>query len=195
MQSDVTTVVQLILRDRQGRDRMWWEQMRAQFWPDARVHLSWFAGTAYQHVDQSSSMNSGGSISTHRLSPPIVHVSGDRAIAELPTIIEAPLTVSGSDALLMSSLRIQYRAERREGEWRLSMLDTIYERDRIVPVTPGAVIKIDPAELGRFRAPFRLLAWFLAARGYSVLDDLIGEDRPDDVAAFYQREWDWLGSR
>lgn len=192
MQSDIEAVTQLILRDRQGRDRLWWEQMRAQFWPDARVHLSWFEGTAYEHVDQSSSMNAGGSVSTHRLSPPVVHVAGNRAIAELPTIIEAPTSVRGVDALLLSSLRIQYRAERRGGEWRLSMLDTIYERDRLVSLTPGVVIGIDPGELDRYRAPFRLLAWFLQERGYSMLEDLIGEDRPQEVAEFYRREWEWL---
>lgn len=189
---NVTTVTQLILHDRQGRDRLWWDQMRRQFWPDARVHLSWFEGTAHEHVDQSSSMNLGGAVSTHRLSPPIVHIAGDRAIAELPTVIEAPLSVGDVEAVLLSSLRIQYRAERRDGEWRLSLLDTIYERDRLVTTLPGATIDIDPQELARFRAPFRLLAWFLSTRGYEVLDDLVGEDRPEDVAAFYERERRWL---
>jgi hypothetical protein len=92
----------------------------------------------------------------------------------------------------MSSLRIQYRAERREGQWRLSLLDTVYERDWLVPITPGAIVEIAPAELDRYRAPFRLLAWFLDKRGYSVLDDLIGEDRPQEVAEFYRHEWEWL---
>lgn len=72
------------------------------------------------------------------------------------------------------------------------MLDTIYERDRLVSLTPGVVIGIDPGELDRYRAPFRLLAWFLQERGYSMLEDLIGEDRPQEVAEFYRREWEWL---
>lgn len=194
MPSDVEIVTQLILHERQGRDRLRWEQMRDQYWPDATVHLSWYDGPAYEHIDQSAAMNSGGSVSSHRLSPPVVHVDGDRAIAELPTVIEAPITIDGLDAVLMSSLRLQYRALRRKGEWRLSLLDTVYERDRLVATTPGESVHIDPAVLAQFRPSFRLLAWFLDTRGYAVLDDLLGEDRPNDVALFYERELNWLRS-
>ncbi|GAA1011044.1 hypothetical protein Aple_057210 [Acrocarpospora pleiomorpha] len=190
--SDVETVTQLVLHERQGRDRRWWDQMRAQYWPDATVHLSWFEGGAYENVDLSEAMNANGSVSTHRLSPLVVHVIGDRAIAELPTVIEAPITINDVDVVLMSSLRIQYRALRRDSEWRLLRLDTIYERDHLVVTTPGESVHVDAAELAPFRKPYRLLAWFLAARGYAVLDDLLGDDRPDEVAAFYERERRWL---
>lgn len=192
MPSDVEVVSQLILHERQGRDRLRWEQMREQYWPDAWVHLSWYDGPAFEHIDQSAAMNSGGSVSSHRLSPPVIHIAGDRAIAELPTVIEAPINVDGVSAVLMSSLRLQYRASRRDGQWRLSLLDTVYERDRLEVNDPGASVHIDPAVLERFRSSFRLLAWFLDTRGYAVLDDLLGEDRPGEVAAFYDREFAWL---
>ncbi|GAA0975554.1 hypothetical protein GCM10009555_033620 [Acrocarpospora macrocephala] len=190
--SDIETVTQLVLHERQGRDRRWWDQMRAQYWPDATVHLSWFEGSAYENVDQSEAMNANGSVSTHRLSPLVVHVAGDRAIAELPTVIEAPITINDVDVVLMSSLRIQYRALRRDSEWRLLRLDTVYERDHLVVTTPGESVHVAAAELAPFRKPYRLLAWFLASRGYTVLDDLLGDDRPDEVAAFYERERRWL---
>lgn len=192
MASDIETVTQLILHERQGRDRLRWGQMRDQYWPDAMVHLSWYHGPAYEHIDQSAAMNSGGSVSSHRLSPAVVHVEGDRAIAELPTVIEAPMTIDGIDAVLMSSLRLQYRALRRDGQWRLSLLDTVYERDRLVVTTPGESVHVDPVALARYRPSFRLLAWFLDTRGYAVLDDLLGDDIPDEVASFYEREFNWL---
>lgn len=190
--SDVEVVTQLVLHERQARDRRWWDRMRAQYWPDATVHLSWFAGNAWENVDASAAMNADRSVSVHRLSPAVVHVAGDRALAELPTVIETLVVVDGVDAILQTYLRIEYRAERRASEWRISQLDTIYERDLFVPTTPGQSARIDPADLEPYRAPFRLLGWFLAARGHSVLDDLIGEDRPEDVAAFYAREFEWL---
>jgi hypothetical protein len=190
--SDVEAVTQLVLRERQGRDRRRWQQMRDAYWPDAVVHLSWFQGNAHENVDATAAMNADGNVSTHRLSPVHVEVVGDRAIAEIPTAIEAPITLDGVDAVLTSYLRITYRALRRDGTWRIINLDTIYERDLLVPTVPGQPIDIDPADLVSYRKPFRLLAWFLASRGYEVLDDLLGEDRPDEVAAFYEREQRWL---
>ena len=192
IKSDIETVTQLILLERQGRDRGWWDQMRAQYWPDAVMHLSWFDGSAHDNVDMSKEMNSGGNLATHRLSPIVVHVDGDRALAEVPAAIEAPTIIQGVDVVLTSYLRLQYRAIRREGDWRLLSLNTVYERDLLAATTPGRVVHVDDAELAPFRKPYRLLAWFLASRGYSVLDDLLGEDRPDEVAAFYERERRWL---
>ena len=51
---------------------------------------------------------------------------------------------------------------------------------------------MDVGELAVFRKPYALLAWVLSSRGYSVGDDLLGDDRPDEVAAHYRRERDWL---
>lgn len=190
--SDIEAITQVVMHERQGRDRRWWDQMREQYWPDAEVHLSWFSGNAHENVDSSAVMNADGNVSTHRLSPLYVHVEGDRALVEMPTAIEAPITVDGTDAVLTSYLRIQYRVLRRDGAWRVIRLDTIYERDTLTPTLPGTALTIDPAEVAGFRRPFRLLAWFLAKRGYSVLDDLLGEDRPDEVTAFYDAEQRWL---
>lgn len=189
---DIATVTQLVLHERQARDRRWWERMREQYWPDATVHLSWFDGGAYENVDASAQMNAERSVSLHRLSPPAIHVDGDRALVELPTEIETATVIDGIPAMLHTFLRIVYRAQRRNGQWRIFRLDTIYERDALVSAAPDELPRIDPDELASYRSPFRLLAWFLARRGYAVLDDLLGDDRPDDVAAFYDREFDWL---
>lgn len=41
--NDIAEVTQLVLHERQARDRGWWEPMRACFAPAATVRLSWFA--------------------------------------------------------------------------------------------------------------------------------------------------------
>jgi hypothetical protein len=35
--SDTEEITQLILRERQGRDRGWWAEMEQAFWPDLGV--------------------------------------------------------------------------------------------------------------------------------------------------------------
>jgi hypothetical protein len=43
-------VTQLILRERQCRDRGWWNQMAGCFAADSRVELSWFNGRGVDFV-------------------------------------------------------------------------------------------------------------------------------------------------
>ncbi|MGW5640638.1 hypothetical protein ACWEWQ_38800, partial [Streptomyces sp. NPDC003832] len=35
--ADVALVTQVVLAERQGRDRGWWEQMADRYWPDSTV--------------------------------------------------------------------------------------------------------------------------------------------------------------
>lgn len=63
--SDVTAITQLILRERQGRDRGWWDRMRAAFRPDSVVRLSWFSGTGPEFVRRSEEMSARGDLSVH----------------------------------------------------------------------------------------------------------------------------------
>jgi hypothetical protein len=190
--SDTETISQLVLHERRGRDRGWWDRMRSAFWPDAVVNISWFTGPAHEFVAASEAMSAGGTVATHRMAPIVVDVAGDRALAEAPAAIEVATTVQGVDAILTSFTRLQYRAERRDGHWRLRALDSIYERDMLVTAVPGATVRVDADELARFRRSYRLLAWHLNSRGHPVGDDKLGDDRPDEVATFYQREHDWL---
>ncbi|MFJ8990967.1 hypothetical protein ACIRQH_11370 [Streptomyces sp. NPDC102279] len=53
---------------------------------------------------------------------------------------------------------------------------------------------IPPEELVPFRAPYAILAWHLARRGYDVSADLLGDDQPERTAAFYAEDLTWLGS-
>jgi len=87
---------------------------------------------------------------SHRLGPILVTLAGDRAIAQLVTIIDIPFKLEGIDVTLSSHTRLLLRAERREGVWRLSGFDPVYLRDEIVPMIPGQTVAIDPGALKSF---------------------------------------------
>jgi hypothetical protein len=50
---DLVTITRLILHERQGRDRGWWQQMRETLAVDTRIHLSRFHGSGAEFITAS----------------------------------------------------------------------------------------------------------------------------------------------
>jgi hypothetical protein len=193
--ADAQAVAQLALRERQSRDRGWWDDMVSCFTPGAVIDMSWFTGPASEFVRLTRERSANGVWGRHRLSPPVVRVIGDRAWAELPLGIEFRITVNGVEADLVSYARSQYRAERRDGEWRIARITSIYERDTLTPAIPGTALGLDPADFAEFRPSYRNLAWYFNQAGTPLGDDLLGDDRPGKVAHHYETERAWLLAR
>jgi SnoaL-like domain len=189
---DITELTQVIFKERQGRDRGWFDQEAACFHPHSRVHITWFDGPGAEFVELSRAIFAEGIRPSHRLSPPVVHLAGERAVAEVATEISVIQSFGGVDAYVVSYTRLLYRLECIDGNWKISALDCIYERDTLVPVIYGMSPKIDPDVLSRFRRPFMYLAYHLHEIGKSVRDDLYGDDRPEQVKALYKAAFSWL---
>ena len=199
MSDDVSAVIQLIMRERQGRDRGWWQQMRDAYAADSIVDMSWFHGPGHEFVRRSQFMAESPSgwngHSVHRIAVPTVHIHGDRAWAEVPVTIEFRITLDNVEADLVSYCRNQYRATRdAEGVWRIVRLTSIYERDALTSVLPGDPLPVTAAELDGRRPSYRYLAWYQAHLGLTLRDDLLGDDQPDAVARQYDAEHKWLAN-
>src|SRR3984885_15433065 len=190
---DIAAVQQLILRERSSRDLGLWELMRDCFHDDSVVRLSWIDASGPEFVRRSKEMAERNVKATHRLGPILVTLSGDRAIAQLGAVIDIPSKVRGIAVMFSSHARFLFRAERREGVWRLSGFDAIYQRDEIMPAIPGQVVKIEPEELKNFRPSYRLLSFCLMSGGYPVRNDLAGVDRPATVDALTREVYGWAG--
>jgi|SRR5882757_589171 len=190
--SDTTDITQLVLRERQGRDRGWWEQMQACFHPDAVITVSWFIGSPAEFVAGSQATFERGIRPVHRLSPAAVHLHQDRAVLELPAAIEVRDVFEGVDADLVSFTRLLYRVHREKVGWQIRSLTCIYERDTLVPVVPGTPIALDAALLAKFRMPYRYLAYHLSMVGGSVGEGLYGDDEPDRVQSLYDGAFRWM---
>ncbi|WP_262505313.1 nuclear transport factor 2 family protein [Streptomyces sp. TRM68367] len=152
-------VTQLVLRERQSRERGWYEEMATCFADDSIVQMSWFTGSGADFVRQTRAMAGRGDHAVHRLSPPTVRIDGDRALVELPLVIEWRINTDGVQADLPSPCRSQHRAQRgTDGLWRSARITSIYEQDTLVPVLPGTRLAVDPAELAGYRPSYRFLA-------------------------------------
>ena len=190
--NDISEISQLVLHERQGRDRGLWEQMDACFHPDSLVHLSWFHGSGADFVAQSSAKSGGGILPVHRCSPPVVNLRGMRAVVELPLSAEVRMPISGVEVDLVSAMRLLYQVEQRDSTWKILVMNCIYERDTLTPSLPGVELKLDKERLAQFRMPFRCLAYQFSLRGIMVPNDLYGDDQPDRVKALYAQAKQWL---
>jgi len=185
-------VAELVLRERQSRDRGWWDDWSDCFAKDSLVDMSWFTGSGADFVKATRLRSTDGVWGRHRLCPPSVQVDGHRAWAELPLGIEFHLTVGGVEADLVSYCRSQYRAVRTDGTWRITRITSIYERDSLTPSVPGTNLDLDPATFAGYRPSYRCLAWHLSRDGSKISPDLPGDDRPASAADLYAAEQAWL---
>jgi hypothetical protein len=191
--ADTSAITQLILKERESRDLGRWDDMRDCFHPDSEIRISWFRGNGADFVTGSIDMARRNVLAKHRLSPIRVTLSGDRAVCTMSAIIEIPVALKATAMNLLSYTRFVYRAERREGTWRIVSFDAVYLRDELTPAVPGHSIVIDPNELKLFRPSYRLLSYVLSQQGYAVDPDLAGEDRPDSIRALMRGIFTWAG--
>jgi hypothetical protein len=191
--SDSEEITQLIMRERQGRDRGWWEQMRQTFWPEATLRLSWIDGSATDFVEGSRKMAAGASGAGHRLALPSIHIRDDRAVAEVSVTIQSRILVGGVETDLTTYLRLLYRTEKRGRRWGIVRMDAVYEADTITPALPGQTVNLDPKLLHGRRPSYRLLSYLLEHRGISVPDDLYGVDQPGPLVELYRSAFEWAG--
>ena len=191
--SDVEEITQLLLHERQARDRGWWGRMAASYDVDSLIEVSWLKGTGAEFVEWSRATSKGGRPpGAHRLSPPVIDVKGDRGVAELPMNMAVRTLIAGVAADVSSALRVLYRLRRGEDGWKIQTATAIYERDTLTPVVPGTMLAIDEDELNRLREPYRFLAYVLTLEGLSPGGGLYGDDQPERVAELYQAAFGWL---
>lgn len=174
---------QLVLRERQCRDRGWFGEMSECYLEDSRVRLSWYSGSGRSFCEASGEMAGQGARTTHRMGAPVVRRSGSRYFVEAPAEIIFALT-GDVPSYLISWARLAYRVERRAGGFGIAALDVIYERDELVPPSPSS----DSFP----RSSYARLAAHLRSIGYPVALDLLGDDRPEEVASFYDESALWL---
>jgi hypothetical protein len=191
--ADVSAVSQLVLRERHSRDFGLWQQMRDCFHEDSVVRLSWIDASGPEFVRRSEEMARRNVNVSHRVSPILVTLAGDRAIAQFTGAINIPFTLNGTEVMVSSHSLFLFRAERREQVWRISGFNMVYQRDEIAPVIPGQEIAIDPEAMKSFRPSYRLLSYCLTAGGFPVRNDLAGIDRPELVDALMREIYGWAG--
>ena len=190
---DISSITQLILLERESRDRGHWARMRECFQDDALIRISWITGNADEFVEGSIDMAKRGVLAKHRLGPVLVRLGTNRAVATLGGAIDIPVTLDGVQAQLSSYARFYYRAARHGTGWKLAGFDGAYLRDELVPSIPGQSLRVRPEDTTRFRTSYRMLSYVLSRNGYDVNGNLPGDDRPESIDALESELFEWAG--
>ncbi|MGZ4612787.1 MAG: nuclear transport factor 2 family protein [Kineosporiaceae bacterium] len=175
------------------RDAGDWERFRTVWHDDGRMMATWFQGTAEEFIEASRAGWDRGVQILHFLGGTSIDVEGDRAIAQTKMTISQRAEVEGVLCDVVCTGRFYDFFEKRDGRWAIVLRQPIYEKDRLDPVTPGAVPRLDPERLASFPAGYRHLAYLQDGIGYRVKTDMPGLVGPE-VEALCARGAGWLSA-
>jgi hypothetical protein len=173
------------------RDALDWDRFRAVWHEDGRMMATWWQGHYEEFIRVSVEGFERGVRILHFLGGSATEVTADRAIAQTKMTISQRAPVEGVLCDVVCTGRFYDFFERRGGRWGLVLRQPIYERDRLDPVTPGELPKLDRAVLDRFPEGYRHLAYLQDGIGYAVKPDMPGLVGPE-VRALYADGAAWL---
>lgn len=161
------------------RDARIWDRFRTVWHDDGRMMATWFQGTFEEFIAVSEAGYRRGVRILHFLGGSSIDVAGTRAIAQTKMTISQRAPVEGVICDVVCTGRFFDFIEKRGDRWGLVLRQPIYEKDRLDPVDPSAVLKLDADLLTRFPEGYRHLAYLQTRIGYTVKTDMPGLDGPE----------------
>jgi len=187
-------IFDLVRIERFYRDQRDWDGLLGSYVAHAPVRTTWFDGNIEDFVDASRRKMSGpgASAAKHWIFPTALRITGERALVESPAAIFDRLTFDDVEFDSFQYCRFVSRLVRTSAGWRLASFEGIYQRDHLRSVNPAEPLPVDWAVIKTLRPSYKFLAYTQLRRGYKVDPELLGDDRPDPLEAFYARERRWL---
>ena len=183
----------LVRRERFARDQRRFDVMNDCFHPDAYVRTSWYDGRGGEaYVEATRAFMGRVGNGKHWVFPAFAQIAGDRATVESPAMIFSRTQLDRVEVDFHVFCRFFSRAVRVDGVWKLMSFEVLFERDVMKPVNPSESLPVDWSRLETLRQSYKFLAWIQQSRGVVVNPDLLGDDRPDELAAFHAGEDRWL---
>jgi SnoaL-like domain len=176
------------------RDAGDWERFRTVWHSDGVMMATWFQGPFEDFIRVTREGWDKGVSILHFLGGSSIDVAGTRAIAQTKMTISQRGQVEGVACDVVCTGRFYDFFEKREGRWAVVHRQPIYEKDRIDPIDPAAVLKLDQAALATFPEGYRHLAYIQTRIGYTVKMDMPMLKGPG-VQDLYRRGADWLAGK
>ena len=192
---DELEIRQMVERWAVWRDAGDWERFATVWHPDGVMMATWFQGPFREFIRVTQEGWAKGVSILHFLGGSAVEVAGDRAISQTKMTISQRGMVEGASGPVLCDVvctgRFYDFVTRHEGQWKLLHRQPIYEKDRIDPVDPSAVLQLDQQALAGFPEGYRHLAYIQPRIGYKVKMDM-PMLKGEGVQALYGRGRRWL---
>jgi hypothetical protein len=154
------------------RDAGDWDRFATVWHDDGWMSATWFQGPAKDFIRVSQEGFQKGVRILHFLGGSHIEVAGERAIAQTKMTISQRASVHDVACDVVCTGRFFDFLEKRSGKWGIVRRQPIYEKDRIDPIDPAAVLKLDQAKLARLPEGYRHLAYLQEGIGYKVKMDM-----------------------
>jgi hypothetical protein len=189
------TIDRLAIRDLIENWALWrdagdWARFATLWADDSWISATWFQGSGQDFIRVTiEGWNKGVSI-LHFLGGTTIDLAGARAWAQTKMTISQRADVHGIECDVVCTGRFHDLLEKRDGQWLMVLRQPTYEKDRLDPVDPGAVLQLDPTKLELFPAGYCNLAYVQQLVGYDVKRDMPGLKGADTEALYaHCRAW------
>ena len=173
------------------RDAGDWDRFRTVWHDDGYMMATWFQAPFEEFIRMSKEGMEHGVNILHFLGGTSIDLAGTRAIAQTKMTISQRGKVHEVVCDVVCTGRFYDFLEKRDGRWGVVHRQPIYEKDRMDPVDPSAILKLDQKLLSSFPVGYRHLAYMQSDIGYKIKMDMPGLFGPE-VEALYARGKRWL---
>ena len=173
------------------RDAGDWERFATCWHDDGVMMATWFQGPAKDFIRVTQEGWAKGVSILHFLGGSAIDLNGERATVQTKMTISQRGAVDGVPCDVVCTGRFYDFVVKHEGQWKLLHRQPIYEKDRIDPIDPAAVLALDGEALASFPEGYRHLAYIQTRIGYTVKLDMPMLKGPV-VEALYRRGARWL---
>ena len=191
--TDTKAIEQVVRHWALCRDTRQWEGLRCCYAPGASVKTTWMVGSAEDFIAASikGADNPHAPQSLHSIGASSIEVLGDKALAETRMVLMLRAPLDGVEVDITAWGRFVDFFVRHHGRWCIQQRHSIHEKDRMDPVDPAAVIKLDTARLASLPTAYRHITYMQSLQGATITPDLVQHNSPEQ-ALLYQTAQDWL---
>jgi hypothetical protein len=173
------------------RDSADWERFASVWHPDSWMTATWFQGPARDFIEVSREGFEKGVNILHFLGGWTCEIVANRAISQTKMTILQRAPLDGMPVDVTCIGRFYDFFEKRQQRWGIVRRQPIYEKDRLDPVDPAGIVKLDREFLMSFPEGYRHLAYLQAKNSFKVNRDLPGL-RGTAVEKLYSEGKEWL---